>query len=195
MIEQQYSNYGSMMDRLKQVTALSDSAGDPMSKFPDYLSQYRKKYAKNMLGFNPNMFTGNLPTNNGFTPGGTTTNSGPGGWGNARASSYWGENTAEGIRMNGSTIASPYLPLGTIVEVRKNGKTVRGRVGDFGPADWVMRGDPSRFLDLAEPMMQTLTGTRSNLTGVSYRILKYGTGRIYRPNAPMTRELRKMWGM
>jgi len=194
-----YADYNSMLDRLKHVTALSDSAGDPISKFPDYLSQYRKKYAKNMLGFNPSMFTNQNSAGSQFDLNqgsiGAGVGAGQGGWGSARASSYWGENTAEGKRMNGTTIASPYLPLGTIVQVRKGNKTVQGRVGDFGPADWVMKGDPTRFLDLAEPMMQSLTGSRSNLTGVSYKILKYGTGRIYRPNSTMTAQLRKMWGI
>lgn len=181
------TGYGPMTDRLRQVTALSDSAPTPMAKFPDYLSQFRKQYAKNMLGVDPNMLNGAMTS--------LSDKQNVQNWGSARASSYWGENTAEGKRMNATTIASPYLPLGTIVQIKKGNKIVTGRVGDFGPADWVMRGDPTRFLDLAEPMMAKLTGQRSNLTGVSYKILKYGNGRVYRPNSAMTKQLRKMWGM
>lgn len=191
--------YGSMTDRLKQVTSLSDSAPTPMAKFPDYLSQYRKKYAKNMMGINPSMFNGSgqlsLSGLNASAGLGAGIGAGQGGWGSARASSYWDAQTAEGRPMSATTIASPYLPIGTIVQIRKGNKIVTGRVGDFGPADWVMRGDPNRFLDLATPMMRKLTGQGNNLTGVSYKVLKYGSGRVYRPNSSMTKQLRKMWGM
>lgn len=117
------------------------------------------------------------------------------GWEKARASSYWspGTRTASGAPMNPSTIASPYLPLGTNVDIEYKGKTVSGTVADFGPADWVMVADPTRFLDIAGPMMAQLTGKSENLISVNYRVTTYGTGRIYRPGAAKTAELRKRW--
>lgn len=115
------------------------------------------------------------------------------GWATCRASSYWGSKTASGRSMTGTTIASPYLPLGTVVEIAHKGKQVTGTVWDFGPADWVMLTDPTRFLDLAEPLMASLTGTKSNTLGVQYKVTAYGTGRIYRPNHSMTAKLRAQW--
>lgn len=123
--------------------------------------------------------------------GGTATDAS--GWDDAEASSYWGIQTASGKKMTATTIASPYLPLGTQVEINYKGKTVSGTVWDFGPADWVMATNPDRFLDLAEPMMQQLTGTKSNTVKVKYRITRYGTGRIYRPSHSMTKQLRDKW--
>ncbi len=114
-------------------------------------------------------------------------------WGSARASSFWDPATASGRPMESTTIASPYLPIGTKVSVRANGKTVAGTVTDFGPADWVMASDPTRFLDLAEPMMLKLSGTKSNVIGVEYSITKYGTGAVYRPGAAMTAKLKTHW--
>lgn len=118
---------------------------------------------------------------------------GTSGWDKAEASSYTGLRTASGRPMTGTTIASPYLPLGTVVEIEYKGKTVTGTVWDFGPADWVMVANPDRFLDIAIQMMQTLTGTASNVVKVNYRITTYGNGRIYRPGAAKTAELRKRW--
>lgn len=116
-----------------------------------------------------------------------------GGMEKARASSFWGAQTASGRPMDSQTIASPYLPLGTQITVEYKGKTVSGTVWDLGPADWVMAADPSRFLDLAEPMMEALTGTKSTVIPVNYKVTTYGNGRIYRPNHPMTKKLRKRW--
>jgi hypothetical protein len=116
------------------------------------------------------------------------------GWDGVRCSSYSPTSTASGKGVNGaSTIASPYLPLGTQVEVAFNGRQAAGTVWDFGPADWVLRSDPTRFLDLAEPMMRQLTGQASNLITAQYRVTSYGTGSVYRPNHPMTAQLRKRW--
>lgn len=117
------------------------------------------------------------------------------GWEKARASSYWDSaaRTASGQLMTPTTIASPYLPLGTQVEIEYKGKTVSGTVADFGPADWVMIADPLRFLDLASPMMGQLTGKGSNLISVNYRVTSYGNGRVYRPGAAKTAELKKRW--
>jgi hypothetical protein len=116
------------------------------------------------------------------------------GFGDAKASSYWGTSTASGAPMTATTIASPYLPLNTVVDIDYNQKQVQGVVQDFGPADWVMAADPTRFLDIAEPMMQQLTGKKSNVIRVKYRVVAYGKGRVYRPGAAMTEKLRKQWG-
>lgn len=112
----------------------------------------------------------------------------------ARASSFWGTHTASGRAMDATTIASPYLPLGTQVTIEYKGKTVNGTVWDFGPADWVMAADPTRFLDIAEPMMQALTGQKGNVISVNYKVTHYATnGRIYRPGSSMTAKLRNRW--
>jgi rare lipoprotein A (peptidoglycan hydrolase) len=112
----------------------------------------------------------------------------------AHASSFTGLLTASGRPMSGDTIASPYLPLGTKINVTYNGKTVSGTVWDFGPADWVLAKDPTRFLDLSTTMMKTLTGKSSDLITVQYTVTKYGTGRIYRPGSAMTAQLKNRWG-
>jgi len=122
------------------------------------------------------------------------TGTGVSGGDTARASSFTGLLTASGRPMSGDTIASPYLPLGTKVSVTYNGKTVNGTVWDFGPADWVMKQDPTRFLDLSTTMMKTLTGKADNLITVQYTVTHYGTGRIYRPGSAMTAQLKKRWG-
>lgn len=96
--------------------------------------------------------------------------------------------------MTGDTIASPYLPLGTKISVTYNGKTVNGTVWDFGPADRVMKQDPTRFLDLSTTMMKTLTGKADNLITVQYAVTHYGNGPIYRPGSAMTAQLKKRWG-
>lgn len=118
---------------------------------------------------------------------------GKGGWDPVRASSYWGSHTASGHAMTATTIASPYLPIGTQVDVTYNGKTVMGTVDDFGPADWVLRADPQRFLDLATPMMSQLSGQGANLITCQYQVTTYGTGPVFRPNHPMTARLKSRW--
>lgn len=115
------------------------------------------------------------------------------GYDTAKASSYWGTGTASGQKMSATTIASPYLPLNTVVNIVYNGKQVTGTVQDFGPADWVLAMDPNRFLDIAEPMMQQLTGHKSDVITVKYRVVAYGRGRVYRPGAAMTEKLRQRW--
>lgn len=115
------------------------------------------------------------------------------GYDDAKASSYWGTSTASGQKMSATTIASPYLPLNTVVNIAYNGKQVTGTVQDFGPADWVMAMDPNRFLDIAEPMMEHLTGKKNNVINVKYRVVAYGRGRVYRPGAAMTEKLRQRW--
>ncbi len=142
---------------------------------------------------NPIMAASVMGTTDGSVPASTAVTGA--GWDNAEASSFWdpGAPTASGRPMDKSTVASPYLPLGTEVDVNYKGKTVHGTIWDAGPADWVMAANPDRFLDIAEPMMVALTGSKGNVIKVKYRITKYGTGRIYRPNHPMTKKLRAQW--
>ena len=137
--------------------------------------------------------TNELPINS-ETFGATPSAGGGAGASTARASSFTGLLTASGRPMSGDTIASPYLPLGTKITVTYNGKTVNGTVWDFGPADWVMKQDPTRFLDLSTTMMKTLTGKADNLITVNYTVTHYGTGRIYRPGHMMTAQLKNQWG-
>ena len=125
--------------------------------------------------------------------GGTSGGSSGAGWDKAEASSYWGVMTASGKRMTPTTIASPYFPLGTVLQIEYKGKVVSGTVWDFGPADWVMAANPDRFIDLAEPMMKELTGRASNVVKVNYRVLTWGTGRQYRPNSAMAKKLERQW--
>jgi len=130
----------------------------------------------------------------GTTPTGTDGGTGAiAGGDTAHASSFTGLLTASGRPMTGDTIASPYLPLGTKVSVTYSGKTVNGTVWDFGPADWVLKQDPTRFLDLSTTMMKTLTGIADSLITVQYTVTHYGNGRIYRPGSAMTAQLKKRW--
>lgn len=120
----------------------------------------------------------------------------PSGYEKAHASSYWhpGIGTASGAPMSAQTIASPYLPIGTRVNIQYKGKTVSGIVEDFGPADWVMAMDPTRILDISEPAMATLTGgNKSTVIPVFYRVEAWGRGKTYRPNAAMAAQLKKRW--
>lgn len=179
--------YNQAVSNLQRVTALApESSGSPLDTaalLQKYRAQAMKRYG-----------VGTPVDTSGIQAAGSSGQMPGGRWGQARASSYWGPGrTAGGQKMSFQTIASPYLPLGTVVEIMKGKKTVRGVVQDFGPADWVMKGDPNRFLDISEPMMQQLTGQRSNLLGVNYRIAKYGTGRVYRPGHEVTRRLKKEW--
>jgi len=146
------------------------------------------------------LITGKQPTDTndypivGQNPTGTTgLGTGNVGTDTAHASSFTGLLTASGRPMSGDTIASPYLPLGTKVTVTYNGKSVSGTVWDFGPADWVLAKDPTRFLDLSTTMMKTLTGKADNLITVQYTVTKYGAGRIYLPGSAMTAQLKQRW--
>lgn len=145
------------------------------------------------------LLSGNQPTSTNDYPiasetpvAGSGTSGGTGG-DTARASSFTGLLTASGRPMSADTIASPYLPLGTKITITYNGKTVNGTVWDFGPADWVLAKDPTRFLDLSTTMMKTLTGKADNLISVQYTVTHYGTGRIYRPGSAMTAQLKNRW--
>lgn len=191
-----FDKFFELQNKLK---GFSEATPMPERKFPNYLEAARKQ-----AGVGKGFSIGQLPKSvleggggNLNIGGGSAGGNKPGGmWGNARASSFWDDfqPTASGRQMRFQTIASPYLPLGTQLEVMYKGKRVKGIVEDLGPADWVMKQDPTRFLDLSEPMMKYLTGQRGNVAGVQYRVTKWGSGRSYRPSHPMTSKLRKMWG-
>ena len=155
---------------------------------------------RKMTGVLKELIGGTQPTTtneypiNAQTPGTAVSGVPATGGSTAHASSFTGLLTASGRPMTGDTIASPYLPLGTKITVTYNGESVSGTVWDFGPADWVMKQDPSRFLDLSTTMMKELTGKADNLITVNYTVTHYGTGKIYRPGHAMTAQLRKQWG-
>jgi hypothetical protein len=99
----------------------------------------------------------------------------------ATATSFWDPSTASGNPMSFRTIASPYWPLGTKVKITYKGKSAIGVVDDFGPAEWaVAEHDIPAIIDLSEEMMQSLTGTRSNVIHANFQVLKFGNGRTYR---------------
>ncbi|MBO3745710.1 hypothetical protein J5X84_06470 [Streptosporangiaceae bacterium NEAU-GS5] len=101
--------------------------------------------------------------------------------GRATATSFWDPETASGKPMRYQTIASPYWPLGTKVKVTYGGKARIGYVEDFGPAEWaVAQHDIPAILDLSEEMMADLTGVPSNSVHVTFEILQWGSGRVYR---------------
>lgn len=97
------------------------------------------------------------------------------------ATSFWDARTASGKPMSYRTVASPYWPLGTKVKITHEGKSAVGVVDDFGPAEWaVAQHTPPAIIDLSEPMMKDLTGTRSNVEKVKFQVLDMGDGRTYR---------------
>lgn len=101
--------------------------------------------------------------------------------GTSTATSFWDGATASGRAMSTITIASPYWPLGTKIKVTYRGRSATGVVWDFGPAEWaVAQHDPPAIIDLAEPMMKKLTGSRVNSVAVHFQVLKLGSGEVYR---------------
>jgi rare lipoprotein A (peptidoglycan hydrolase) len=96
------------------------------------------------------------------------------------ATSFWDPQTASGRPMAYRTLASPYWPLGTKVRITHRGKSVTGEVLDFGPAEWAVKQHrPPAIIDLSEKMMADLTGRRSNVIPVRFKVLKFGDGRRY----------------
>ncbi|MBP2702590.1 hypothetical protein JOL79_02085 [Microbispora sp. RL4-1S] len=99
----------------------------------------------------------------------------------ATATSFWDGQTASGRPMRYETVASPYWPLGTTVKITYRGRSAKGVVEDFGPAEWaVAQHDIPAILDLSEEMMADLTGTRSDTVHVRFQVLKWGKGGVYR---------------
>ncbi|MCW2902875.1 MAG: hypothetical protein JWO67_5140 [Streptosporangiaceae bacterium] len=101
--------------------------------------------------------------------------------GRATATSFWDPSTASGKPMRYATLASPYWPLGTKVQITYNGQSTVGVVEDFGPAEWaVSQHTPPAILDLSEKMMADFTGARENSVTVHFQVLKMGSGSVYR---------------
>ncbi|MEZ0075861.1 hypothetical protein [Planotetraspora sp. GP83] len=101
--------------------------------------------------------------------------------GKCTATSFWDAQTASGSPMRYQTIASPYWPLGTTVKITYQGRSAIGVVEDFGPAEWaVAQHDIPAIVDLSEEMMADLSGVRSNTVHVTFQVLKWGTGGVYR---------------
>jgi hypothetical protein len=101
--------------------------------------------------------------------------------GTATATSFWDPQTASGMPMSYETVASPYWPLGTKVQITCNGQSAVGVVEDFGPAEWaVAQHSPPAIVDLSEKMMADLTGSRDNSVTVHFQVLKMGHGSTYR---------------
>jgi hypothetical protein len=102
-------------------------------------------------------------------------------YGTATATSFWDSQTASGKPMSFQTLASPYWPLGTKVKVSYQGKSQVGVVEDFGPAEWaVAQHDIPAIVDISSEMMQSLSGTGDNTVHVTFQVLSWGHGGVYR---------------
>jgi len=104
----------------------------------------------------------------------------PAGMAPAVFTSFWDDfqPMANGQQMNSTAIASSYLPLGSSVTVAYGGKSVTSTIQDMGPAQFVYDRYPGMaVLDLAEPLMQYFTGSRSNLVQGSWKLNSVGSGR------------------
>jgi len=87
--------------------------------------------------------------------------------------------------MSYATVASPYWPLGTRVQISYRGRTVEGVVQDFGPADWaIAQHEIPAIIDLSEAMMADLTGRREHAIEVRFQVLEWGKGDVYRASGP-----------
>src|SRR5690606_41994355 len=83
-----------------------------------------------------------------------------------------------GKRMHSSAVASSVVPLGTKIRAKVGSKSATGSIDDLGPSSFVYkRHHPKAVLDLAAPMMQKLTGRRSNVVNGSFSVTKRGPGR------------------
>ncbi|WP_372442989.1 hypothetical protein [Actinomadura barringtoniae] len=103
----------------------------------------------------------------------------------ATATSFWDPATARGARMSYATVASPYWPLGTRVQISYRGRSVVGVVQDFGPADWaIAQHEIPAIIDLSEAMMADLTGSREHAIEVRFQVLEWGRGDVYRASGP-----------
>jgi hypothetical protein len=103
----------------------------------------------------------------------------------ATATSFWDPWVALGRHMSYETVASPYWPLGTKVRIGYGDKWTVGVVRDFGPADWaIVQHRIPAIIDLSEPMMRDLTGSRINSVPVEFQVLSWGAGQAYRRDGP-----------
>jgi hypothetical protein len=101
--------------------------------------------------------------------------------GKATATSFWDHSTASGRRMTYRTLASPYWPLGTKVRITRKDKSTVGVVEDFGPAEYAIRQhNPPALLDISEPMMKRISGSRSNTVVIHFQVIRMGSGKTYR---------------
>jgi hypothetical protein len=103
----------------------------------------------------------------------------------ATATSFWDPWVALGRHMSYQTVASPYWPLGTKVRIVYKDKSTVGVVRDFGPADWaIAQHRIPAIIDLSEPMMHDLTGSRANSVPVRFHVISWGAGQAYRRDGP-----------
>jgi hypothetical protein len=103
----------------------------------------------------------------------------------ATATSFWDPWVALGRRMSYETVASPYWPLGTKVRILYKDKSTVGVVRDFGPADWaIVQHRIPAIIDLSEPMMQDLTGSRVNSVPVRFDVISWGDGQAFHRDGP-----------
>lgn len=85
--------------------------------------------------------------------------------------------TASGI-IRSSTIASSYLPLGSVIEVNLDGHQEEGTVDDLGPADFVYaRHSGEAVFDLNTGMAARMTGSSEIVAAGGWKLVSVGSGR------------------
>jgi hypothetical protein len=103
----------------------------------------------------------------------------------ATATSFWDPWVALGGHMSYQTVASPYWPLGTKVRIDYKDRSTIGVVRDFGPANWaIVQHRIPAIIDLSEPMMHDLTGSRVNSVPVSFHVMSWGSGQAFHRDGP-----------
>ncbi len=181
---------------LKKVTSLSDSAPMPEPEIPDYLKAARKR-----LGVGTNVKLPDVGTvgQGSKIPGSSK------GWRNTTASSFWDTGhsgfgdtgaPASGLKMSAHMIASPWLPIGTEVVIRRGNRNVRAFVGDLGP------GSPQHkeMLDLSVPLAAYLTGQNhqkartSTMHKMQFQVVSWGTGATLYKNSSQAQRYRSLYG-
>lgn len=136
------------------------------------------RFNKGALGHDAGIFNAKYGLHNAIKMAKSDGGGSGGGSGNTVMTSFWDPTTASGKKMNAGTISSSVIPMGSKLNVKVGGKSANGTVEDLGPAGFVYkRHHPKALLDLSEPMMQKLTGRRSNTVNGSFSVTKRGTGR------------------